>query len=417
MVIEGNRVRERYLQVRNQSEQICSPLTAEDHVVQPIVDVSPPKWHLGHTTWFFETLVLAQNDPDYNVFDDNYGFLFNSYYETVGARTIRTDRGNLTRPTVKEILEYRSYVDEKMEGFLEKVEDPEVLELIELGIQHEQQHQELLFYDIKYILGNNPLFPVYVSNYISPCTTELSSANDLIIEEGVYQIGHQEENFHFDNEKGVHNVFLHSCALQDRLITNKEYIEFIEDGGYSDFRFWLSEGWDWVKQNAIKAPFHWHFKEGDWFMYSLNGGLVKVDLFAPVIHISFFEADAYAKWSGLRMPTEFEWEVACNQYGTIDKQTNFMESNHYAPVSPLNGNNQLYGDVWEWTSSAYRPYPYYKAPEGAVGEYNGKFMVNQMVLRGGSCATSRTHIRNTYRNFFHPHLRWMFSGVRLAKDL
>ncbi len=416
MVIEEVHVKDRYTHVRARTEQICSPLTPEDHVVQPIVDVSPPKWHLGHTTWFFETFILQPHCKGYTLFDENYGFLFNSYYETVGARVIRTNRGNMTRPTVPEILAYRTYVDDKMEELLEGDLEDSILQLVELGLQHEQQHQELLFYDIKYILGNNPLFPSY-SSASAPSSQKTGAPAYLTLEEGVHTIGYQGNGFHFDNELGVHNVFIHQCALQDRLVTNAEYLEFINDGGYQDFRFWLSEAWEWVKTHQVKAPYHWHWVEGTWSYYSLSGGLQKIDPAAPVTHVSFFEADAYAKWRGLRLPTEFEWEVACNQYGLISEDSNFMDSDHYSPTPKIDGNNQLYGDVWEWTASAYRPYPFYQAPEGAVGEYNGKFMVNQMVLKGGSCATPSDHIRSTYRNFFHPHLRWMFSGIRLAKNL
>lgn len=416
MVIEEVHVKDRYTHVRARTEQICSPLTPEDHVVQPIVDVSPPKWHLGHTTWFFETFILQPHCKGYALFDENYGFLFNSYYETVGARVIRTNRGNMTRPTVPEILAYRTYVDDKMEELLDGDLDSSILQLVELGLQHEQQHQELLFYDIKYILGNNPLFPSY-SSASALSSKKTGAPGYLTLEEGVHTIGYQGNGFHFDNELGVHNVFIHQCALQDRLVTNAEYLEFIDDGGYQDFRFWLSEAWEWVKTHQVKAPYHWHLVEGTWSYYSLSGGLQKIDPAAPVTHVSFFEADAYAKWRGLRLPTEFEWEVACNQYGLISKDSNFMDSDQYSPTPKKDGNNQLYGDVWEWTASAYRPYPFYQAPEGAVGEYNGKFMVNQMVLKGGSCATPSDHIRSTYRNFFHPHLRWMFSGIRLAKNL
>ena len=386
MVIEEIHVKDRYTYVRARTEQICSPLTPEDHVVQPIVDVSPPKWHLGHTTWFFETFILQPHCKGYTLFDKNYGYLFNSYYETVGARVIRTNRGNMTRPTVQEILAYRTYVDDKMEVLLEEDLDDSILQLVELGLQHEQQHQELLFYDIKYILGNNPLFPSY-SSALAPPSQEVMAPAYLPLEEGVYTIGHQGNGFHFDNELGVHNVFIHQCALQDRLVTNAEYLEFIKDGGYEDFRFWLSEAWEWVKANHVKAPYHWHWVEDAWSYYSLNGGLQKIDPAAPVTHVSFFEADAYAKWRGLRLPTEFEWEVACNQYGLVNDDSNFMDSDQYSPIPKTGGNNQLYGDVWEWTASAYRPYPFYQAPGGAVGEYNGKFMVNQMVLKGGSCAT------------------------------
>ncbi|MEM7109290.1 MAG: ergothioneine biosynthesis protein EgtB [Bacteroidota bacterium] len=416
MVLEEISLKTRFNTVRNQSLAICQPLTPEDHVVQPVVDVSPPKWHLGHTTWFFETFILVPYAEHYQCFDDNYSYLFNSYYETVGARVIRTDRGNMTRPSVRDILRYREHVDEALEKFLDGELAPNQLNLIELGLQHEQQHQELLLYDIKYILGNNPLFPEYLPG-LKHLHCEQRKAESLEIPEGIYSIGYDKEGFYFDNERGVHKVYLHGCKIEDRLITNGEYLEFMFDGGYEDFRHWLSEGWDWVNTNQIKGPFHWHQSEGEWMVYSLRGGLRPVELNEPVTHISFFEADAYAKWRKKRLLTEFEWEVACNQFGNIDDHSNFSERESFAPNPALPNQNQLFGDVWEWTSSAYRPYPFYEAPEGAVGEYNGKFMVNQMVLRGGSCATSNTHIRATYRNFFHPHLRWMFSGIRLASDL
>ena len=348
-------------------------------------------------------------------FNENYGYLFNSYYETVGARVIRTDRGNMTRPSLNEILEYRSYVDEALMLFLEREMSHSLEDLVELGLQHEQQHQELLYYDIKYILGNNPLFPEYLP-VADQANVKVQHPESLVIDEGVYSIGFDEQGFHFDNEQGVHKVYMHGCEIENRLITNGEYLEFMLDGGYQDFRHWLSEGWEWVNTNGIKAPFHWHFNDDEWFVYSLRGGLKAVELSEPVMHVSFFEADAYAKWRRKRLLTEFEWEVACKRYGKVNGHSNFCELNNLAPVAS-NNNNQLFGDVWEWTSSAYRPYPFYEAPKGAVGEYNGKFMINQMVLRGGSCATSKTHIRNTYRNFFHPHLRWMFSGIRLASDL
>ncbi|WP_246202864.1 ergothioneine biosynthesis protein EgtB, partial [Fulvivirga lutimaris] len=404
----------KFKQVRLQSEKICKPLKTEDYVVQPIVDVSPPKWHLGHTTWFFETFILVPFFKDYTLFNSDYGYLFNSYYETVGARVIRTDRGNITRPGVQEVLAYRAYIDEHMEIFLNGGVTSEVNNLLELGLQHEQQHQELLIYDIKYILGNNPLFPAY-QNIIETDKHEAKSLGWLNIEEGTYKIGFDKEGFSFDNEHGVHQVFLHEYAIADRLITNSEYLEFMEDGGYSNFRHWLSDAWEWVKTNEIKAPEHWHFQDGKWHQYNLSGGLQPVNLDAPVTHISFYEADAFAKWKGLRLPTEFEWEVACLHYGNLEMANGFSDNGVFEPQASTD--NQFFGEVWEWTASAYRPYPYYQAPEGAVGEYNGKFMVNQMVLRGGSCATPKDHIRATYRNFFHPHLRWMFSGLRLAKHL
>ena len=417
MVLEETTLKERFKEIRSKSLAICEPLSLEDHVVQPVVDVSPPKWHLGHTTWFFETFILAPHDPGYKNFDNNYGYLFNSYYETVGARVIRTDRGNMTRPSVDKIIDYRRYVDKALEDFLEGELGNRLTALIELGLQHEQQHQELLYYDIKYILGNNPLFPEYLPLNAKNGTKDTREVGHLEIDEVLYTIGFDKTGFHFDNELGVHKTYLHGCVVEDRLVTNGEYLEFVLDGGYQDFRHWLSEGWDWVKTNNIKAPFHWHLQDNEWQVYSLRGGLCPIELSEPVAHVSFFEADAFAKWKDKRLLTEFEWEVACKQYGRISENSNFSDLASFSPETAQSDNNQLFGDVWEWTSGAYRPYPFYKAPEGAVGEYNGKFMINQMVLRGGSCATSKSHIRSTYRNFFHPHLRWMFSGIRLASDL
>ncbi len=407
---------DRFKKTRKRTESICEPLTIEDHVVQPVMDVSPPKWHLGHTTWFYEAFILSDHMEGYKVYQEEYAYLFNSYYESKGDRMLRTDRGNITRPSVKEVLAYRSYVDAHMEKFLENNLTEELEKILVLGLQHEEQHQELLMYDIKYILGNNPLFPAYVKRQGGLAAGERNAINWLEIEEGTYEIGFQGESFSFDNEHGRHKTFIHSSAVADRLVTNAEYLEFIQDGGYTDFRHWLSDGWDWVKSEQIHAPLHWH-RDGDAFrIFSLNGGLVDPDPHAPVSHISYYEAAAFAKWAGYRLPTEYQWEVAATLYGTRD-HGNFLEDNHLEAKAVSEGNNQLFGDLWEWTSSAYLPYPFYEAPAGALGEYNGKFMVNQMVLRGGSCATPREHIRKTYRNFFHAPLRWMFSGIRLAKYL
>ncbi len=382
---------EKFKTTRAYSEAICAPLNTEDYVAQPIVDVSPPKWHLAHTTWFFETFLLKSFKKDYKVFDKDFNYLFNSYYETIGKRVLRDSRGTLTRPETSKIYEYREYVSTHVQEYitnnkLSKQEES----IIELGLQHEQQHQELLRTDIKYILGQNPLNPVYKADFketIQPIN--FTSENYISIDEGVYEIGYKGNDFYFDNEKGVHKVYLQPYTIADRLISNKEYIDFIEAGGYTDFNNWLAEGWDWVNKNQIEAPDYWERIDNEWYRFSLSG-LEKVNPNDPVTHISFYEADAYARWRGLRLPTEFEWEVASNKFE--------------------------YGQRWEWTNSAYLPYPNYKKAKGAIGEYNGKFMINQMVLKGGSIATPPNHCRPTYRNFWHPHLRWQFNGIRLAKN-
>ncbi|MEN4760992.1 ergothioneine biosynthesis protein EgtB [Chryseobacterium sp. C39-AII1] len=379
---------EKYSEIRNHSVEICRPLEIEDYVVQPIIDVSPPKWHLGHTTWFFETFILQPNFPGYKVFDEQYNFVFNSYYETIGARVIRTDRGNLSRPSVSDIFKYRKYVDEKMGEFFKSGYLNESLEsLIELGLNHEQQHQELLLTDIKYILGHNPLFPPYKKENISK---KESKKNPQMINfpEGIYEIGFNGEGFCFDNELGRHKVYLNEFEISDQLVTNEEYLQFIEAGGYEDFRYWHAEGWEWVKQNNARSPLYWHFIDEKWLNYTLRG-LEEIDLNEAVCHINFFEASAFAAWKGKRLPTEAEWEIASEHFN--------------------------WGERWEWTNSAYLPYPGFKKQSGAVGEYNGKFMVNQTILRGSSIATPIGHSRNTYRNFFPTHLQWQFTGIRLAQ--
>ena len=379
----------KYKEVRRLTEEICAPLKTEDYVVQPIVDVSPPKWHLGHTSWFIETFLLKPNLQNYTEYDINFNFVFNSYYETLGNRVIRTDRGNLSRPTVEEIYTYRGYVDEHMYRFLEKEENCARFEdLIALGLNHEQQHQELLLTDIKYILGHNPLFPAYSEDGNKEVYE--NSTGYVSIPEGVYEIGFAREGFCFDNELSRHKVFLQPYQISTALVTNGEYLEFIEDGGYQDFRHWHLEGWEWVNANQITAPLYWYFIENEWHSYTLSG-LRNLNLDAPLCHINYYEATAYAQWAGKRLPTEIEWEAASVQFS--------------------------WGKRWEWTESAYLPYPGFKKDEGAIGEYNGKFMVNQMVLRGASEVTSPGHSRNTYRNFFHPYLRWQYTGIRLAANL
>lgn len=404
---------QKYHKVRRQSAVLCEPLEKEDFVVQPVVDVSPPKWHLAHTTWFFETFVLVPHLKGYQLFDKNYPYLFNSYYVSAGDRWTRADRGNLTRPTVDEIFAYREYVDKHIVQFLDQGSvDNELAYVFEVGLNHEQQHQELLMYDLKYILGHNPLFPAYKESASYP-QVPAHSEDWLSIAEGIYEIGNRGEEYCFDNELGKHQVYLHAFEIGAHPVTNGEYLEFMQDGGYESHQFWLSEGWDWANQLNTKAPMYWINEDGHWYQYQL-GGLRKLDLNQPVSHVSFYEADAFAAWKGVRLPSEQEWEVAVSKYETsIPQEANFLEDAYLQPIR--NEGYGFYGNLWEWTSSPYRPYPFFRPANGTLGEYNGKFMINTMVLRGGSYATPRSHIRLTYRNFFHPQLQWLFSGIRLAR--
>ena len=378
-----------FLETREHTETICKPLEIEDYVVQPIVDVSPPKWHLGHTTWFFEEFILKPHKPNYQLFHEDFAFVFNSYYETVGKRVVRNNRGNLTRPGVAKVYDYRHYVTNELKEFLESnAVTSEIEEVLHIGIHHEKQHQELLLTDIKYILGNNPLLPKYNDSF-SENPIQKFEQKWIPISEDVYEIGHDNpEAFCYDNELGRHKVYLHDFEISNKLITNAEYVAFIEDGGYKDHNLWHAEAWDWVNENCISQPQYWHNIDGEWHQYTMQG-LEKLNMDAPVSHISYYEAFAYAQWKDCRLPTEFEWEVAQNQFN--------------------------WGSRWEWTESAYLPYPGYTKAPGAIGEYNGKFMVNQKVLRGGSVATSPKHTRSTYRNFFQTNLRWQFTGLRLAR--
>lgn len=375
-----------YLDTRQRFTYITKPLAIEDYSVQPADFVSPPKWHLAHTTWFFEQFVLVPFAENYQVFNDDFAYLFNSYYNNAGKRVLRPNRGLMTRPTVEEVLKYRSYVDEQMVLFLKESPSEEAIETIRLGLQHEQQHQELFYYDIKYILGNQPTFPVIENSIKLP---EITTPSQWItMEEGVYEIGHQGDDFCFDNELGRHKVYLNRFEISSTLVTNADYIEFIEAGGYQDFNLWHAAGWDFIQNNNYTAPEYWHLVDGVWHSYTLQG-FMPVAPNLPVQHLSFYEASAYAEWKKMRLPTEFEWEIAASKFE--------------------------WGHLWEWTNSAYLPYPNFLKAEGALGEYNGKFMVNQMVLRGASVATVKNHSRITYRNFFHPNERWLFSGLRLAK--
>ena len=389
MLTKTNILKEQFISTREHSEWICQFLEVEDFVVQPIDFVSPPKWHLAHTTWFFEEFLLKDNKENYQVFDPDFAYLFNSYYESVGNHWIRSDRGNLSRPSVQRIREYRYYVTAAVKDFL-KEEIPEKLQtILEIGINHEQQHQELLLTDIKYILGNNPLFPAYNKSFQENIIQDYSS-EWIKIEEGIYEIGLDinSSGFRYDNEMGKHKVYLEEYFISNKLVTNEEYLEFMNSGGYENVLLWHSDAWAWLEKTKINKPLYWYKIKGEWHQYTLSG-LQKLDLKAPLSHISYYEAFAFAQWKGMRLPTEAEWETAQHKFD--------------------------WGRRWEYTESAYVPYPNYKKPVGAIGEYNGKFMVNQKVLRGASVATSENHSRSTYRNFFHPNMRWQFFGIRLAK--
>lgn len=404
----------RYLKARQQTEKLCEPLEVEDYVIQSMPDVSPTKWHLAHTTWFFESFVLAKAQPHYQPYQPEYAFLFNSYYVTKGDRHARPNRGLLSRPTVADIYAYRAAVDDAIAELLSQSMASElaneVAELIILGLNHEQQHQELMLMDIKHVLATNPLKPVYQVNASAapPLVAELEW---MPVIGGVYEIGHHPEaGFCFDNETPRHRVFLDDFAMANRKVTNAEWLQFIQDGGYETPTLWLSDGWDWLQHQPEKAPLYWRQAcDNDWVEFTL-GGERPLQPDAPVAHISFYEAEAYATWAGARLPSEAEWEVASVD-GFVAGQPDgpFVESENYHPVGAR------FGDAWEWTRANYAPYPGYKPLPGSLGEYNGKFMNNQYVLRGGSCATPQDHLRLTYRNFFAPHMRWQFSGLRLVK--
>ncbi|MGV3724461.1 MAG: ergothioneine biosynthesis protein EgtB [Actinomycetota bacterium] len=406
--------RSSYREVRALSEALCRPLATEDYVVQSMPDVSPPKWHLAHTTWFWETFLLIPNAPAYRPFDPRYGYLFNSYYEAVGDRHPRAERGLLSRPTVAETYAYRAHVDEAMHRLLETALDEPTRALIELGLNHEQQHQELLITDLKHILGANPLRPAYL---------ESAQATDVPAPEmrwlsypgGLLTIGRQGGGFAFDNESPRHQVYALPYRLASRLVTNGEYLQFMSDGGYNRAELWLSEGWATVQQQRWRAPLYWETRDDEWWSYTL-GGLRRVSRSEPVCHVSYFEADAFARWAGKRLPTEFEWESAAAEVEPVGNLLDAKRLHVGVAENGLSTPAQLFGDVWEWTASPYVAYPGFRPASGAVGEYNGKFMCNQYVLRGGSCATPPGHVRATYRNFFPPAARWQFSGLRLADE-
>ncbi len=373
--------------VRAQSIEMCKPLLTEDYVLQVAFFASPPKWNLAHTSWFFEEFILQSHYPSYKHFHPQYAYLFNSYYEGAGKRTSRDERGTFSRPAVSEIYEYRKHVDHHMQELLQKEMQEEIVELVILGLNHEQQHQELFYTDHKYNFSRNPLNPAY-SDIPFAEKGEMPKQEYIKFGTGLFEVGFGGDSFSFDNESPVHKIYLESFEISNRLVNNGEYLEFIEDKGYHRYEFWHEEGWKWVNDNGAEHPQYWQMKDGTWYQFTL-AGLRELKDNHPVTHVNYYEAFAFAQWKKMRLPTEFEWEVASEKF--------------------------QWGDRWEWTESAYLPYPGFKKPEGTVGEYNEKFMVNQKVLRGASVVTSAGHARKTYRNFFHPHLGWQFTGIRLAK--
>ncbi len=410
---------ERYRQIRNFSTRLSGGLQPEDCVVQSIPDVSPTKWHLAHTSWFVETFILKVWAPDYQPAVPEYAYLFNSYYNAAGNMHRRDLRGLISRPTLAETRRYREHIDDSVIDLISSADEKLLAELepvLILGFHHEQQHQELLVTDIKHVFAQNPLHPIFEARTSSEKSKGVSPQKFLPFDEAIISVGHEGAEFSYDNEGPRHRALVPAFALASRPVTNGEFIEFIEAGGYTRSEYWLSLGWTTLNEQRWEAPLYWEKRDGAWWNFTLSG-FRPVDENEPVTHVSYFEADAFANWSGARLPTEFEWEHAA---ANLPMEGNFVETErfHPAPASSSHGENltQMFGDVWEWTRSSYSPYPGYHAAPGALGEYNGKFMCNQYVLRGGSCATSRTHIRATYRNFFQPEKRWQFTGIRLARD-
>lgn len=415
-------LRKHFAEVRQFSNKIAEPLTAEDCMIQSMDDVSPTRWHLAHTTWFFETFLLRE-EPNYQVFNPQFNYLFNSYYNTIGEQYPRSKRGLISRPGMDQIKEYRAYVDQQLLQRLESEEFATKAEkLIEIGLHHEQQHQELMLTDIKHVFSCNPLHPVYRDDpFDDALSQDLSSESWIELPSGLFGIGHSGKEFAFDNESPQHQTYLPDSSLRRSLVTCGEYLEFIDSGEYQNPEHWLSMGWATVQQNEWKAPLYWIKADNQWMHFTL-AGLVPVDPEWPVTHISYFEADAFARWKGLRLPTEFEWETAEQLISKEQEEILLSEQpfvdhllNRKKAIHPTRRPDGLMGTAWQWTSSSYAAYPGYRPPAGAVGEYNGKFMCNQYVLRGGSVATNSQHIRPTYRNFFPPEARWQFTGIRLAK--
>lgn len=408
----------RFDRIRHQSERLCAPLEIDDYQIQSIVETSPPKWHLAHVSWFFEAFVLQPYLPNYRRFDPQFHYCFNSYYQTVGPMQPRARRGLLSRPTVEQIYQYRAHVDEHMQALLATpslAERPEIAFRVTLGLNHEQQHQELLLMDIKHNLSVNPLFPAYRDDLTGPDAPGSTSADAtpgwLERAGATVEIGADlgSAPFCYDNETPRHSELLRAHRLADRLVSNREYLDFIEDGGYDRPELWLADGWSCIQQHAWRCPLYWHRRDREWLEFGLDG-LRPLDPAAPVAHVSFYEADAYARWAGKRLPSEVELE---SMLAEQPLRGNFVEADRLAPQA---GVGQWYGDLWEWTSSPYQAYPGFRPLSDALGEYNAKFMCNQMSLRGGSCATPTEHVRAAYRNFYYPHDRWAFTGIRLAED-
>jgi ergothioneine biosynthesis protein EgtB len=411
---ELSSLRDRLIETRAFSTALASPLSDEDQVVQAMDDASPTKWHLAHTTWFFEAFVLKRFLPGYRVFNERFEYCFNSYYESVGPRHPRPKRGLLTRPSGHEVRAYRAHADEALDRLFDTPLAPEAVELVELGINHEQQHQELLLTDILSLFAAEPLKPAYRQASPGVRVGGAAPLDFVSFDGGIFDVGHDGAGFAYDNEGPRHEVLLRPFKLASRCVTNAEWFQFIEDGGYRTPTLWLADGWNTVRSQDWQGPLYFEAAEGGKMQMSLSG-FRPVDPAAPVTHVSYYEADAFARWAGYRLPTEFEWEVAA---ASVPLQGRMLGEAHLRPMpaTPGGGLQQMFGDVWEWTASAYLPYPGFKAAPGAVGEYNGKFMCNQFVLRGGSCVTPEGHVRRTYRNFFYPHQRWQFMGLRLAGE-
>jgi ergothioneine biosynthesis protein EgtB len=407
-------LRDRLIETRALSSELARPLSDEDQVVQANDDASPTKWHLAHTTWFLEAFLLKRFLPGYQIFDERFEYCFNSYYESVGARQPRGKRGVLTRPSAEEVRAYRAFVDAALDRLFDKPLAPEAAELIELGINHEQQHQELLLTDILSLFAAEPLKPAYHEARPGVGVSEAAPLSFVSFDGGIFEVGHDGRGFAYDNEGPRHEELIRPFKLATRCVTGAEWIEFIEDSGYATPTLWLADGWNTVQSQDWQGPLYFEKAEGGYMQMSLLG-FRPVDLAAPVTHVSYYEADAFARWAGYRLPTEFEWEVAASSV-PLQGRTLGQGQLRAMPAKAGATLQQMFGDVWEWTGSAYLPYPGFKAAAGAVGEYNGKFMCNQFVLRGGSCVTPEGHVRRTYRNFFYPHQRWQFMGLRLACD-